>query len=353
MNFRITTNGVMRNYRSNLNGSYRKLYNSMIKVQTHRQFNSYAEDPAAASRAFQLRRSMWRADDQIKNNNHLSGIYQTAVSALKSVVDADPESDTDNSFDGIKDSLGGITGTAGAGRRSLGQTLMAKADSIVQMMNSQYGDKYIFAGADGLNVPFTWGENNELLYRGVDVTKGDAAAANPLEALKAMDGETVYVDIGLGLEEDANGEIVATSAYNSALSGLSILGYGADGDGDSKNLAVLMKELGSIFNRCSDNGSYQSAEDEKRAEALVGKLNGALDRVSEEYVNIDADSQYLDANLKQLQNTRDNLDEQRAAIEQIDPADAITEMLWGQYCYNAALKIGNDVLSQSLIDYMR
>jgi len=347
MNFRITTNGVMRNYRSNLNSSYRKLYNSMIKVQTHRQFNSYAEDPAAASRAFQLRRSMWRADDQIKNNNHLIGIYQTAVSALKAVVDADPESETDDSFDGIKDALGGITGTAGAGRKPLGQTLMAKADSIVQMMNSQYSDKYIFAGADGLNVPFTWGEDGALLYRGVDVTKGDAAE------LDEMDQETVYVDLGLGLEEDANGEIIATSAYNSTLSGLSVLGYGADGDGDSKNLAVIMKELGSIFNRCSDSGSYQSTEDEKRAEVLVGKLNEALDRVSEQYVKIDADAQYLNANVKQLKNTRDNLDEQRAAIEQIDPADAITEMLWGQYCYNAALKIGTDVLSQSLIDYMR
>ncbi len=346
MNFRITTNGVLRNYRSNLYRSYNSLYNSMIKVQTQRQFNSYAEDPAAASRAFQLRRSMWRVDDQIKNNNHLIGIYNTAVSALKSVVDADPASEVDNSFDGIKDSLAGITGTAGAGRQPLGKVLMSKADAIVQVMNTQYSDKYIFAGADGLDVPFTW-DGNDLKYQGVDVAD-----------LSANDGivdQKTYVDIGLGLEEDADGEVIETSVYKLGLSGAEVLGYGTDDDGVSNNLAVIMKELGSIFSfHCDANsGAYESAEYEERAELLVGKLNEALDHVSAQYVTIDADAQRLNANLKQLKNTRDNLDEQRAGIEQIEPADAITEMMWGQYCYNAALRIGQDVLSQSLLDYMR
>ncbi len=347
-NFRITTNGVLHSYRSQLHKSYKKLYDSMTSVSTHRKFNSYAEDPAAASRAFQLRRSMWRADDQITNNEQLVGIYNTAFSAVKSMIDGDPDSDTDNSFDGIKESLAGVTGTAGAGRRSVGQVLISKAKGIVQLMNSQYGDNYVFAGADGLNVPFTWGENGELLYRGVDVTDGAQADFDD------MNGEKVYVDIGLGLKEDADENIIETSAQNSALSGLEVLGYGKDEGGDSQNLAVLMRELGEIFNRCSaDSGNYASDEDAVRAEVLVGKLNGALNRVSEQYSKITADAEYLKSNLTQLKNTRDSLDEQRASIEQIDPADAITEMLWGQYCYNAALRIGNDVLSQSLLDYMR
>ena len=36
----------------------------------------------------------------------------------------------------------------------------------------------------------------------------------------------------------------------------------------------------------------------------------------------------------------------------MDLADAITEMMWAQYSYNAALRIGNQILSQSLIDYL-
>ncbi len=390
--FRITTNGVMRSYRANLNKSYKKLSDSMTQVQTHRQFNSYAEDPAAASRAFQLRRSIWRTDDHLTNNKHLTGIYNTAFSALKSMIDGDPESDVDTSFDGIKESLAGITGTAGAGRRPLGQTMMSMSDAIVQLMNSQYGENYVFAGADGLNVPFEWGKDENggavLLYRGINVDttmpdKGESDFANPadFEAYKKEfqdkygvsyedavenssklwkldgtnpDGEHVYVDIGLGLEEDAQtGELISTSAFDSSLSGITVLGYGTDEDGDSKNLAVLMKDLGRIFNNCdAKTGEYSSPEDEATAERLVGKLRDALDRVGEQYDKISADAGYLKTNETLLNNTRADLEEQRASIEQIDPADAITDMMWGQYCYNAALKIGTSVLSQSLIDYM-
>ena len=49
--FRITTNGTMRTYRSNLLGSRNKFNSAMIKVQTHRQFTSYAENPLGASKA--------------------------------------------------------------------------------------------------------------------------------------------------------------------------------------------------------------------------------------------------------------------------------------------------------------
>ena len=48
MGFRITTNMMMNTYRKNLQGSNLKLSDSMDKVMTTRNFNSYAEDPAAA-----------------------------------------------------------------------------------------------------------------------------------------------------------------------------------------------------------------------------------------------------------------------------------------------------------------
>ena len=46
------------------------------------------------------------------------------------------------------------------------------------------------------------------------------------------------------------------------------------------------------------------------------------------------------------------LNEQRSSIEDVDLADAITNFSWDYYCYSAALKVGTQLLSQSLIDYM-
>ena len=40
-------------------------------------------------------------------------------------------------------------------------------------------------------------------------------------------------------------------------------------------------------------------------------------------------------------------------IEDVDDAEAISAFLWASYSYNAALRVGNSVLSQSLMDYMQ
>ena len=46
---RATTGGVLRGYRSNLMNSFITLNNARNTMLTQRNFNSYAEDPAAAS----------------------------------------------------------------------------------------------------------------------------------------------------------------------------------------------------------------------------------------------------------------------------------------------------------------
>lgn len=47
------------------------------------------------------------------------------------------------------------------------------------------------------------------------------------------------------------------------------------------------------------------------------------------------------------------LNVERSNLEDIDPADAILELVWAQTCYNAALQVGTNVIPQSLMDYMK
>ncbi len=358
MSFRITTNGTLRTYRSNLMNSRKTLNESMIRVQTHRQFSSYAENPAAASRAFQLRRSMWRADAQMTNNQTVINSFDTAFSALDDICDGDATVEGDGGVNGIVESLSGIDDTKAGARVPLGQSMLSKAESIVKSMNTKYGDNFVFAGSDGLNVPFSWGTNESgeriLLYRGIDVNAEDGTPSKAM--LDKMKAEATYVDIGLGFREvDINGEteLMESSAFNSALSGLTFLGYGKDEDGDPKNLVLIMQELGNIFQRCDPNdGHYASEKDREAASRLTNKIRDAVASISEQHVKLTADTGYLKTNLKQLKDTKDLMDEQREGIEAIEPADAIVQMAWAQYCYNASLKIGNNILSQSLIDYM-
>ena len=405
MGFRITTNMMMNTYRYNLMNNTNRLADARDMVMTQRTFSNYYDDPAAATQAFRLRRDYCQTANQLSNTTNAYGKFHTAWTSIGKVVD-----DLSDRTARVSAILG-ANGTAGESRTALGQVLSETAESVVQIMNNQLGDQFIFAGNDGLNVPFSWSTDGKLLYRGVNVNAGavakpDAAAVptDPAEAtmvadwqndvatsggtypanlpdkmddawsdetkawysyysdqhdlakLQAMEKEEQNLDLGMGLKEDADDKVIPGSAFNVALSGIKFIGYGVDENGLPNNMAVAMKELGEIFSRCSLNDekwNFDSAEDESRAYALMDKLKANQEECTSMYTELDAKSKYLKTNESRLGDQKTNLNEQILGLEKVDLADAITSFSWEQYCYNAALKIGNQLLSQSLIDYMR
>lgn len=358
--FRITTNGTMRNYRSNLLGSRNRLESAMTKVQTHRRFTTYAEDPAAASQAWKVRRSVWRTQDQINNVDYLCGVNQVAFTAVDAICDGVDDRPGLNGYPKVL--LEALNDPTGSGRRALGTEILTECEALVSNMNAKYGDNYVFAGSDGLNVPFSW-SGDTLCYRGIDVNTKDAGE---LEKLKKYSQEKTYVDIGMGFQEDKDENFITATGYNSALIGINFLGFGQDEDGDSNNIVTLMHEVGEILRRTDpDTGRFYTStgetippEEEKnsnewqRLNVLTNKIISKIHDVSEKHVELSAQTDFLQKTGTQLEERKDLLEEQRIGIEEIDPADAISEMLWANYCYQASLKIGNSVLSQSLLDYM-
>lgn len=342
---RVTTNGILHNYKSSLMRSSNNLNDARTTVLTQRNFNSYADDPAAATESFQLRRSYSRTSDQITNSTTIINKFDSAWSTMKSVV----EDLTDKQ--GKVSALKGLNGATASGRQALGQVLTQTAESVVQSMNVKYDESYIFAGSDGLTTPFTIDDSTgDLLYCGVNVNSSDAG---DIANLDAMNSQTTYVDIGVGLNEDANGNIITSSAFNSAISGIDILGYGVDDDGDPKNIVSIMQEIGDIFTRCdSDTGDFASDEDEKNATRLTQKLEDALSETTSKYSELNTKSSYLESNKTLLKSASSTLNTQITSLEDCELVDAITSFSWAQYCYNAALKVGNSILSQSLMDYM-
>ena len=66
---RITTNTTLYTYQKNLMKSSNQLYSAMNSVITGRNFDTYAADPAAATRAFQIHSSLNATNTQASNNN--------------------------------------------------------------------------------------------------------------------------------------------------------------------------------------------------------------------------------------------------------------------------------------------
>ena len=347
---RSTTNGTLKTYRYSLQRSSYTMNKARETVQTQRQFNSFAEDPAAAAKAFQLRRSLLRTDSQYNVGESVKHKYEVAWSTLESVVQDVNNRKSDSAFAMI---LQGKSDTIGSGAVALGQSMRTLATGIVQSMNCRYGENFVFAGADGLNVPFTWegeGDDRKLCYRGIPV---DTQDPKELEALEYMANERKNADLGFGMQEDENGNIIGSSVANVGLQGITFLGYGKDADGDPKNIVSIADRMGTLLRRCDpDSGNWASTADKEEFSRLAKKFEDAASQLTDKHTEMDTQAAFIKSNQDQLKANTDTLQEQILGIEQVDLADAITSFSWAQYCYNASLKVGNSILSQSLMDYM-
>lgn len=359
---RATTNGTMKNYRVNLNNSTLRLNSARNTVLTERNFNSYAEDPSAAAQSFQLRRSFQQVGSQLDISEAVTRKFNTAYSAIDNVVMLVDNTSSGSALSAV---IAGASDPTGSGRTALGQELLQLADSVVETMNCKYGDHFVFSGADGLEVAFTWegeGEDRQLLFRGIPVDVAfdeqnptSTASQNYATLNYISTQESRFVDIGIGLKEDEeSGELIKTSAFDSVLQGINALGFGLDEDGDPKNIASIIYEMGTLLSNCQeDTGAWATPEDGERFQRLIEKFQTSSTELKKNHVNLTTKADYLAKNQALLEDTAYTLNEQILEIEQCDLADAITSFSWAQYCYNAALKMGNSILSESLMDYVQ
>ena len=516
---RATTGGVMKTYRSNLMNSFINMNNTRNTVLSQRNFNSYAEDPAAAAKAFRLRKSRMMVESQHDICNDAMKKYETAFSCLQSIDDV--LCTKEGVYGEYMNTLKGTTlemlnDPTGDARTQLNKVLDQMSQSIIQTMNQKYGDNFIFAGADGHNVPFEI-KDGKLYYRGVwvdasvpnvwkqggnpvavdkfgqlvdpETADGDvyylmlddvktvsqktydayysktqvemsdppanetptayyiddngdyALLADPenydgdvyyklnqtetdedgnevpvyihkedydeamdwfnstrllnsddgtgaqlvsvdkngrpsknggyyriidesqlikkedydaqkLEAdkLEYLSRETYFVDIGYGFQE-ADGKLIESSAFNASLNGINFIGWGLDADGDPKNLYSLVQKMREITGNISDTGKWDSDTYDKFYK-LVQKFEDGVSNYQTEFVDLDASTGKLTTQGELLSDNFYNLQEQYSDLEDVDMVDAITSFIWAEYCYNAALKVGNSILAESLMDYI-
>lgn len=494
---RATTGGVLKSYRYNLMNSYISQSKAMNTMLTQRTFNSYAEDPASAAKAFRLRKSRMTVQSQYNICNDTYSKFQTAWSCLESVSQM-IDNDTNKYLSTIKGTtLEMLNDPEDSAREQLSKALDQLSETVIQTMNQKYGDNFIFAGADGHNVPFQI-QDGKLYYRGVSVdaaqpelmkdsnnnpvtlANGDyvlagaelveplpdreldadgdpivvigtdgknfylqAGADAPLteaqynalsdddkalytetyefippldqntkfyykteqliskdtydvsetdvlkdangdpvvvavdgknyniaegknttisqddydeacleaEKLEYLKNEKLFLDIGLGFQENENSELIQSSAFDAALHGIDFLGSGVDEDGDPKNVYSLLQKMKELADSVPEAGKWDTATWDE-FDRLVGKLEVAADDFHTAFTNMDAGTTKLKNNVALLEENFYNLQDQYAELEDVEPVEAINNFLWAQYSYNAALRVGNSVLSQSLMDYL-
>lgn len=330
---RITTNALIRNYKSGLNQALLNMRNSMEHVMTQRSFNSVAENPAAAARSSQLWHKYMRNNDHISLVGDVQDRQTSQEAALMQVNKIATQIGEDYSIQVLN-------GTNGKDSRdTFAAAIREYQQSMVLSMNTTYGDTFVFAGADGKNPPFELTSDGKVTFRGIDVSTTDPGE---LEDLKKMAGEALYVDLGFGLTIE-NGEVVSSSAFNISLPGINALGYGST-DGSSDNMIALAGQLADEL----EKDDFDADKYGKLLTKFQKQSSGLLNQVTE----LGVKSEFLESTKNRLKDNDINLQTQIHNVEGIDMAEAITSYSWAQYAYNAALKVGTNILSPSFIDFM-
>lgn len=337
---RITTSMMISNYQSNLNASVNNLNNAQMHVLSQRNFNSVSENPAAAIRAASLERSYAKNEDYISLVKDLHSRVDSQESSIKELVTYAEQIAKD---EGLK----ALNGTNTAQAKVYAESFRGLQQSMVRSLNMKFGDNYVMAGSDCANLPFQLSEDGKTLtFRGIDVSTGldkDGNPANP--SLEKMAKETMYVDLGFGLTSDASGAILPSSAFDIALSGLNVVGFGKDANGMDNNLIVLAGQLAESLE--------SDPPDLTKMESILGQFNKGFDTLVNAETNLGVKSNFLDNTQNRLEDTAITLATQIDAIVNADMPTAITNYSYAQYAYNAALRVGVNILSPSFIDFMK
>jgi flagellar hook-associated protein 3 FlgL len=333
---RISTNAIIRNYKSNLAASIANLNVSRNHVMTQRSFNSVSENPASAARASQLHRKYYKNLDNLNTLSDVQSRQDGQEDALMQVSNAIKTISSDYNIQ----AMSGDKQTPET-RQTFATAIRQLQKSMTLSLNSTYEDTFLFAGADGKNPPFTLSEDGKTLYyRGNNVD-----APENQDLLKTLSKETLYVDLGLGLSLDGADRVVPSSAFNLSLPGIKAIGYGQDAEGISNNVIVLAGQLADALEADTfDADAYGK---------LMNKFKDLGTDVLKEVTNLGVKSEFLNTTKDRLENNDISLQEQMLKVEGIDPAEAITDYMWNQYAYNAALKVGTSILSPSFIDFMK
>lgn len=317
-------------YIRNLNKSAKEMNYLNEKVYTGRKFFKGSDDPVSAIKAYKLRREYRSTEIYDGNIRDVESFLTAAESSLMEIS---------NNLETVYTSyLKGITGTMGPeDREIIAKELETLQASILTSLNAKFEDRYIFGGTSKDELPFTV-KDGELYFKGYNVNLPANEAV-----LKELEDEVINIDLGLGITfngEDLNSDTV----FDISMSGLKFMGYG-EKDGIANNLYTLIGDIKEQLLRedfSMDNISpYLEKFEEQKKQVLV--------RVTD----LGSKVNYLNYLKTRNEDNQFNLNKKILDVEHVDPAEAIIDFKMQEYSYNAALAMGNKILQNSFIDFIK
>ena len=406
---RVTARTYYQDYAKSVNDLHTKLNKSMEQVGNGRKFNEAKEDPIAyyAGKRIENQHSAAEAKktiiDDVKNR-----LYQQEKGALS--IQEDMRTVNTKVLAIKNDTVNATAGTVETFESEFTQRLR----SIANTLNSQYDNFYVYGGNDMTTVPFSLKEDLDGAPPSITLTyshkfPGDDKATeldikysydgtnykNEFSG-KASDGtalgegdtlklilsamrEQGKMSTGYGslrdrstlLDTYTGGLNMITGLSSDTLKGLSdtdainrIKGASNGGpvvaEEDSlmnSPVALLSKSVLTTHNyvkalKTNTNVSTAKERFHKDLSDFINQNDDSESRVSDTYRVLGIKYAALEATQSKLDITMDTLQAEYSSKLAIDPYDAVVKMYSYQYSYNAAMKVGANIMQSSLFDFV-
>ncbi|MCI8664810.1 MAG: flagellar hook-basal body protein [Hungatella sp.] len=398
-NSRVTNASTYRNFTSSVNNVHLALNKSMNKVSSGERYESAAESPISY---YTGQRIDTQYQDVISKKSLLKDvqnrIYQQELGARDIQNILGGEGGAKNKVQYARTAT-----TVDYALESTRQDLLQKSQEIVNDLNIQYENFYIYGGNDISTAPFSLSadgkqftykhtfsgdsEPTEFVMNLTKQTDGsykfvlDESGTNGKaeDLLKAMQ-EQGRIDIGYGSIKDRSTLLDTYTGGMNLLTGITSdralnsseftdsTGQPVADLGDKLMNALSKGPLGLVCQSVWAMNDYidvaqNSDGDADKVEEARGILDDVLGQTIEDMTMAEqsVSSFYADLGNKYrlIDNMDDRLGDLKISLETqykdklgADPYESIMEMFNNQYSYNAALQVGSKLMSSSLFDFV-
>lgn len=375
---RVTNTTINRKFTTSANDVHSRLMKSFNKVSSGEEYESAAESPLSY---YESR----RIDNQ----------YQDVLSKLSLIKDVQNRiyqqelgaRDIQETLSKAKNQVqyARTSTTTDTALLTLRDDLLQKEHEVVNSLNMQYQNFYVYGGNDLSTPPFSLSADGKELTFTHTFPGEDQATDFVFELKKGSDGTYAFeltggsgthddllramkeqgrIDIGYGDIRDRS------TLLDTFTGGLNLLtGITSDSvrtgqvTGNDVIDALSNSPLGLIGQAVQAINDYDAASDADKDTAratlhdVLGKTITSMTTtehlVSTVYSDLGNKYKLLEDTTDSLNLDKQNLTERYSNVWGSDPYGAIMEVYNNQYAYNAALQVGSNLMTSSLFDFMR
>lgn len=371
---RITNTTINRNFTRSINDVHDRLIKSINKVGSGKAYEAAADNPLAY---YEGKKIDGQYSDVMSKLSLVTDVknrlYQQELGA-RSIQKTLSEAKTRVQYI-LSDSNNEKMSTVGTVKNDL----LQKQQSMVNDLNAQYQNFYIYGGNDISTAPFSLSSDGKTLTFSHQFAGEDIPTKMKMTLEKKADGSYQYefdgdtlnnmlramkeqgrVDVGYGTISDKSTLLDTYTGGLNLLTGLNSDAVNTMSEADAlKAIEDRMNRspVGLLGRAAAALSDYEAGGDKEEFSSALGDIMDCM-TATEHYVTTvysDLGNKYslLETTADKLTSMKQNLTEQYKDKLGADPYEAILDMYNQQYSYSCAQRVSSYLMQSSLFDFMR